>query len=228
MEIVAHRLVEEPHIALIASTAPVPVVACIRNMLTIISQVYKAAASEWGMEDLRNPVQGVRLPKMRPGRDRRLEPGEEERLLEVCGCVWLRAAIIVSIETGLRRGELLSLRRSDIQGSMALLRTTKNGHARAVPLSSKAKAALDSLPVSVDGTVLPLTALVLDWRWRTALKRADITGLRWHDLRHEAVSRLFEKGLTTEEVMQVSGHRTYSQLARYTHLRSANLLTKLG
>jgi integrase len=58
--------------------------------------------------------------------------------------------------------------------------------------------------------------------------KAGSTDLRWHDLRHEAVSRLFEKGLTAEEVMQISGHRTYAMLARYTHLRAAMLLEKLG
>lgn len=203
----------------------------IRNALTIISQVYRTAASEWQMESLRNPVSGVRLPKLRPGRDRRLGLGEEERLIEAAGQVggpWLRSAIVVAIETAMRQGELLSLRWEALRGYQALLRTTKNDRPRAVPLSSRARAVLAELPRSIDGRVFPITAPALDKRWRRVCVLAGIEGLRWHDLRHEAVSRLFEKGLTTEEVMQMSGHRTYAMLARYTHLRTDTLAAKLG
>ena len=195
----------------------------IRNTLTIVSQVFKTAALDWGYEGLSNPVEGIRLPKMRPGRDRRLEPGEEEKLLGACGCPWMRVAIILSIEIAMRRGEL---RRESVRGNVLWLPETKNGRRRAAPLSSRARQALRSLPASLDGRLFPLSAIALDKRWRRLLKRCEIEGLHWHDLRHEAVSRLFEKGLSTEEVMQVSGHRTYSQLARYTHLRSANLLAQ--
>ena len=59
--------------------------ATIRNALTIISQVYDVATSEWGMEGLANPVARLRLPKNRPGRDRRLEEGEEPALLKAAG-----------------------------------------------------------------------------------------------------------------------------------------------
>jgi integrase len=184
----------------------------IRNALTIISQVYRTAASEWGMSELRNPVQGVRLPKHRPGRDRRLEPGEEEALLSTArylGCPWLLSAIVVSLETAMRRGELLSLRWNDVLPDRVLIRTTKNGRPRVVALSSRAREALAEMPRSLDGRVFPLTAPALDHRWREARRLASVSGLHWHDLRHEAVSRLFEKGLTTEEVMSMSGHRTY-------------------
>ncbi len=202
----------------------------IRNALSIISQVYVVARGEWGMEELRNPVRGVRLPKHRPGRDRRLVTGEDEKLLKAAaaGGPWLRSAIIVAIETAMRQGELLALRWEDLTGNIARVRTSKNGQPRAVPLSSRARAALDALPRSLNGRIFPLTKMALDHRWRTARDLAGSHDLHWHDLRHEAVSRLFEKGLTTEEVMKVSGHRTYSMLARYTHLRTDNLVAKLG
>jgi integrase len=88
----------------------------IKNALQIISQTYKLAASEWGMEGLKNPVQGVRLPAARAGRDRRLDAGEEQRLLEVCGCPYTYAAIIVAIETAMRQGEMLALRWDAVKG----------------------------------------------------------------------------------------------------------------
>jgi site-specific recombinase XerD len=55
-----------------------------------------------------------------------------------------------------------------------------------------------------------------------------LQNLRFHDLRHEAVSRLFEKGLNTFEVGSISGHKTLSMLQRYTHLRSEELVAKLA
>jgi integrase len=100
--------------------------ATVRNALTIISQVYKVAASEWGMEGLRNPVRDVRLPKLGPARDRRLEPGEEELLLEACARSsnpWLRPDVSFAIHTAMRRGEILSLQRQDVKGRIALLRS---------------------------------------------------------------------------------------------------------
>jgi integrase len=107
------------------------------------------------------PVRGVRLPAHRPGRERRLEPGEEERLIEAAaqvGCPWLRSAIVLSLETALRRGALLSLRWEDVLLDRVLIRTSKNGRPRTVALSSKARAALSELPRSIDGRVFPTTA----------------------------------------------------------------------
>jgi integrase len=101
----------------------------IRNALTIISQVYKVAASEWGgLQGLVNSVDGLRLPKNRPGRDRRLEEGEEPALLEAAAriCNKLKAAIIISLETSMRRGEFLAIEPRDIRNNIALVRYSNN------------------------------------------------------------------------------------------------------
>jgi integrase len=195
------------------------------RFLTLISGVYKVAASEWGMEGLPNPVRGLRRPSEPPGRDRRLRPGEEEQLLAVLP-PHLQTAFIWALETAMRQGEMLGLRREDIQGRIARLRITKNGHPRAVPLSRCAYALLDLLPS--EGKLWTVTRRTFSHQWRQACRDARILDLRWHDLRHEAVSRLFEKGLTAEEVMKISGHQTYAMLARYTHLRLDDLVAKLG
>jgi integrase len=200
--------------------------ATIRNALTIIFHLCKVAASEWeGLESLRSPVDGLRLPKNNPGRDRRLEEGEESALLSAAEkvCRKLHAAIIISLETSMRRGEFLAVEPKDIRNNIALVRYTKNGKVRSVALSTRVQSAFKDW-FSGERPI----AITLDKRWRRALKLANIDGLRWHDLRHEAVSRLFEKGLTTEEVMGMSGHRTYAMLARYTHLRPSSLAENLG
>lgn len=205
----------------------------IKNALTIISQVYKTASTEWGMEGLRNPVTHVRMPKNRPPRERRLELGEEERLLEACKASkhpWLYPAVVVAIETAMRQGEIIALRREHVKGTVAFLPEThtKNSNPRSVPLSTKARAILAETPVSYDGRVFQTTKDRIEYYWTQACMKAGIENLRFHDLRHEATSRLFEKGLNHFEVMSVTGHTTTVMLKRYTHFRAADLAARLG
>jgi integrase len=199
----------------------------IRNRLSIISQVFKLATGEWDMP-LTNPVTNVRMPPHRPGRDRRLEPGELDAILEGVECPWARAAVLLAIETGCRRGELLGLLWADVRGSVAHLRQTKNGKARTIPLSSRARAVLEGLPRSISGYVIPLTVGGLDHRWRRACASAGVEGITFHTLRHEATSRLFERGLDVVEVMSITGHSSLTMVKRYAHLRAADLVAKLG
>jgi integrase len=129
----------------------------IRNALTIISQVFQVAGTEWGMQGLQNPVRGVRMPRSRPARDRRLEPGEEERILAGCdaaGQPVLRPIVIWAIETAMRQGEILSLEARCIRGNVAYLRGTKTTRARSVPLSTRALRVLDERPVPLRGRCL--------------------------------------------------------------------------
>jgi integrase len=105
---------------------------------------------------------------------------------------------------------------------------TKNGDSRRVPLSSKVYDILRSLPRSIDGSVFPITVNAFKLAWVRSCERAGLMDLHFHDLRHEATSRLFEKGLNLMEVASITGHKTLSMLQRYTHLRPENLLQKLG
>jgi integrase len=203
----------------------------VRNALTIISQIFQVAGTEWGMQGLQNPVRGVRMPRSRPARGRRLEPGEEERILAGCdaaGQPVLRPIVIWAIETAMRQGEILALEARSIRGNVAYLRETKTTRARSVPLSTRALRVLDERPVPLRGPVFAITQDSLEYFWRKALRIAGIEGLRFHDLRHEATSRLFERGLDGMEVMSITGHSTADMLKRYTHFRAADLAAKLG
>jgi integrase len=81
----------------------------------------------------------------------------------------------------------------------------------------------------VDGDhVFPLSALALRLAWNRVRERAGMPDLHFHDLRHEAVSRFAEMGLTTAELAIISGHRDPRMLMRYTHLRPADLARKLA
>ena len=98
-----------------------------------------------------------------------------------------------------------------------------------MPLSTRAVAVLRALPASATDRVFGgLTAEALKQSFQRAVRRAGIAGLRLHDLRHEATSRLFEKGLNVMEVASVTGHKTLQMLKRYTHLNAVDLVARLG
>jgi integrase len=105
----------------------------------------------------------------------------------------------------------------------------KNGEPRAVPLSPAALAVLDALPRSVSGLVLPVRRMTLYSVFAAACARAKVENYTFHDLRHEALSRLAERGdFNVLELAAVSGHKTLQMLKRYTHLQAAKLADKLA
>lgn len=204
--------------------------------LAILSHVVEVAIRDWGLPLNRNVVKMVRRPVIRNERSRRLTGDEEQRLLDGCDTgktPCFKTLLIVAIETGMRRSELLGLQWSDISHNrrVATLPMTKNGEGREVPLSQRAFQALmdwkEGVPVDVS-TIFPLTASALEQAWRRLLLRVAIADLRFHDLRHEAVSRLFERGLNVMEVSSISGHKELRMLKRYSHLRAEDLVERLG
>jgi integrase len=191
---------------------------------------------------LDNPVRpGVR-PSKPEGRDRRLFEDEAERLLEAAEKStrpWLKAAIILSIETCMRQSELAGLTwgrvRLDSEYPHADLPRTKNDKPRRIPLSVRAVVALKSLqpegPAEANSsrTVVPVeTGRGIIHAFRDVVGDKEFPDLRWHDLRHEGISRLFElTDLRENEIMAISGHLTPAMLARYTHLRADRLGARL-
>jgi integrase len=204
----------------------------IRLDLALLSRLYKHARQEWGMESLRNPVDAVRRPSLRgTGRTRRLEEGEEETLMKAAH-VDLKPIILFALETAMRREEIanLSWRNIDLIKHTAHLPRTKNGESRTVPLSKKAVAILrlQRRKKGSKSSVFGLSKNQITDRMRVTVKRGGLLGLRFHDLRHEATSRLFERGnLDMMEVASITGHKTLHMLKRYTHLRAENIATKL-
>ena len=131
----------------------------------------------------------------------------------------------------MRQGELLNLawKDVDIKSRIAMLRETKNGEARAVPLSSAAVTVLKSLPRNIKGLVFPIPRRTLYSAFWRACERAGIENLTFHDLRYEVLSRLAERGdFTVLELAAVSGHKTLQMLKRYTHLQATKLAEKMG
>lgn len=135
---------------------------------------------------------------------------------------------------GVRVGQVDMLKR------VVRLEHTKNSSPRTVPLT---KAATSAFQDALDNPLRPPeTDLVFfgepgrdgvrrpylfDKAWNDAKKTADLIDFRFHDLRHEAVSRLVEAGLSDQEVAAISGHKSMQMLKRYTHLRAEDLVGKL-
>ncbi|BCA80489.1 site-specific integrase [Desulfuromonas sp. AOP6] len=200
------------------------------NDLSLLSHVYRVATTDWGIAGLTNPCEHVRRPKRPEGRDRRLEAGEEERLLAALPAS-VGAVVRLALETGARRGEILALRweNIDLGKRTARLPDTKNGTARDLPLSTRAVEVLRQQPRRLhDSRVFQITPAHVSKSFREACERAGVEDLRFHDLRHEATSRLFEKGLNPMQVAAITGHKTLVMLRRYTHLRAEDLAALLG
>lgn len=213
----------------------------VRHEMALISRVFSCAIKVWGIHlPHGNPVRLVKLPPMGKARDRRTTDDEEQQLLDVLDPAkpsirkrnpYMHGLVIFALETTCRRGEIVKVLWTDVdlERRTATLRDTKNGTDRSIGLSTRAVAALRSLPRTKDGRVFPLTTNAVRLAWVRALRQAGIEGLRFHDLRHEATSRLATK--FNGDVMAMSamtGHKSLQMLKRYTHIRAEELARRLG
>ena len=220
----------------------------VRLHLALLSHLFNTARTAWGMESLSNPVDLVKgqRPKLPAGRDRRLVGDEETRLRAAAqaydrvappGAGTIEALIIWAIETAMRRGEMAAMRweHLDRTARTLLIPDTKTGVPRTIPLSPAALKAIDR-PFGMQRGLSPKTRGLVWNRSPDAISRAfmeickaaGIRGLTFHDLRHEATSRLFEKhGFSALEAAAVTGHKTMQMLKRYTHLRAEDLAKRM-
>ena len=214
--------------------------ASLKRELVIIRRVLTLASKDWGIALPQNPVKMITLPKADKARTRRLEAGEEEKLHQSTNQK-LRRIIILALETAMRRGEILNIKKSHINysKSVLLIPSTKADVPRTIPRSSQALTALrGQLRASqkTSGGAIPLVESTLfDYKPRglsgeflKLCRRKGIDNLHFHDLRHEATSRLFEKGLNPVEAATITGHKDTRMLMRYTHLRAEDLVARLS
>ena len=203
----------------------------VRRELVIISGLFNTAISEWNMTYLSNPVRGVKMPPDSPKSTRRLNQYEKTILLsqakfEASKEVYL--AILISTETGMRQSEILRLISDDIdfERRMILVKETKNGEDRTIPISRHLVSELSSF-FNGSNRGFKLTRSGLQQAFRRLTRKLHIENLRFHDLRHEALSHFFELGLSVPEVQLISGHKTVDQLMRYSHARVSEIRDKL-
>lgn len=185
-----------------------------------------------------NPTKKLRKPAEGKGRERRLTSDELNALLVQCEAsrnIYLLPAVKLSIETAMRQGELLALtwKNIDLLNGLATIEKSKTDtddeQGRVIALSDRAIDILKSLPRHFKkNRVIPLDRMTLYHAYAAAVKRAEITDFDFHDLRHEALSRLGETGvLSTREMMQMSGHKTARMVMRYQHADVKKIREKL-
>ncbi|KVO99725.1 integrase [Burkholderia ubonensis] len=217
----------------------------VRIELAMLGHLFRVAIQEWGIGLTFNPVANIRKPSPGAGRDRRLTPEEQQRLFAAAdghSNPMLGWIVRLAVETGMRSSEITGLRRSqvDLNRRVVTLKDTKNGSARMVPLS---RVAAETLRSALDNPIRPIDTdlvffgepgrdgkrkpYVFQKLWVGIVRALEFADLHFHDLRHEAVSRLVEAGLSDQEVASISGHKSMQMLKRYTHLRAEDLVEKL-
>ncbi|WP_341328805.1 site-specific integrase [Methylotuvimicrobium sp. KM2] len=207
--------------------------ATVNRYLSSLSPVLTSAANEWGWLD-DSPMRKVKKGKESRGRVRFLDDVERKRLLDACQVNdWLYLAVIVSLSTGMRKGELMGLQWQDVnlKEGFIILHETKNGERRRVPITGLALELLrghskvrrlDS-QLLFPGVVSPNKPFDLRKAWQAALKRAEIEDFRWHDLRHCTASYLVMNGASLAEIAEILGHKTLAMVKRYSHLSDGHV-----
>lgn len=212
--------------------------ATVRRDMNLLAAVFGKARREWGWL-ARNPMEGVDKPADSKPRVRRVSWREAKRILRALGfppgpghitsSQEVGIAFLVALRTGMRAGEILGLKRSDVdaQRRVCRLQETKNGDDRYVPLSRHALRALGPI-LGRRGALFTITPAVRDALFRRAVQSAGIDGLRFHDTRREALSRLAKK-FDVLELAKISGHRDPRiLLSTYYSVSAAELARRLG
>lgn len=213
----------------------------INHYFNTLSKLFQMLNDEWDL-DVANPIKGVKRMPPSKGRTKRIHGDIEQQLLDSCKQLSLHllgSIIQFAIQTGMRRGELMGLTWADIDipNRRAYLHCTKNGDPRQVPLSQAAIAAINNIPKDASGKVFSISLIQLRTQFEKARNHSKsnfkVVGinpfedLRFHDLRHEALSRLSDSGLNVIELSHVSGHRTLGMLKRYVHCSHQAILEKV-
>jgi len=204
----------------------------VRRELTIFRHCFEIARKEWDIPVTKNPLHDIRFPVPGLPREERLSAKGEANLysaIETLRNKYIASIIVLAIETGMRRGELISIRWRDVNLNKGTVRlhNTKNGRPRTIPLTPRAIDEFSRIERKGE-CVFPVSANAVQLSWNRIRNRAGLEGLRFHDLRHEAISRFFELGLSIPEVSVISGHRDTKMLMRYTHIRPEVISTKLS
>lgn len=198
-----------------------------RYVASLSALLSYAVRLQW-MEE--NPCFRLTKLKENPGRDRVLSEDEISRLLTACRqskSPYLYPFVLMSLTTGARQGELLSLewRHVDFENRLAYLKETKNGRPRSISLSNAIVEELSSLyqdrnpnkPL-VFASKTAFGKVDLKKAWQEALRRAGIENCRVHDMRHTFCTLAARQGASNLELATAMGHRTLNMLQRYTHL----------
>lgn len=199
--------------------------------LQLLGHLFTVAIREWGFALHSNPVSLIRKPTPNKARDRVLNDDQRQALITACAeCQnsWIKPVLIFALETATRRGEILSLTWLDVDLQRRTAKVSGKTGSRTVPLSPSCITMLKAIPRSIDGYVFPVTIETLKQAYGRAVARAGIKDFTFHDLRHDALTRLAKLGLNILELRSISGHTTANMLQRYVSIDASDLAKKLA
>ena len=204
----------------------------VNKSITIVNLALNFAERFLGISLNKNPLKFIKRLKESQFVGQVIEPYEEALLLkhaQFSKLYWLKTAIILGIDCGLRRGEILKLKAEDVnfKNNTAVLKDTKNGETREIGLSSRAIQELKKLPVSIDGKLFPCKRLDTFTFYYKQLKRWSGVKKRFHDTRHTFASRSTTSGWSITEIAAQGGWKQLQVLKRYTHIKAEYLAKKM-
>ncbi len=205
----------------------------INKSITIINLALKFAERFLGIALNKNPLKFIKRLKESNFIGQVIEDFEETLLLkhaEFSKLYWLKTAIILGIDCGLRRGEILKLKAEDInfKNSTAVLRDTKNGETREIGLSQRVIKEIKKLPITIDGKLFPCKRLDTFSFYYNQLQRWSGVKKRFHDTRHTFASRKATQGWSITEIALQGGWKQLQVLKRYTHIKAEYLAKKMN
>lgn len=219
----------------------------VRLELTLLGSLFDVAIKEWRVGLAINPAKQVKKPAGRV-RDRLLSWSEIKRLLKSANAdsqPMIMHAIRLAMQTAMRHGEIVGLRVQDIDFARRVLyvyaKAAGPRQRQAVPLSARACRTLHeaiACPARPRGADLifcvtppkpgqPFKPFQLHKAWERVIKRADLSDVRIHDLRHLATTIYAKRGLTSQQLQQLTRHKTLSMLNRYSHLQAHDIVDLL-
>ena len=197
--------------------------ATINRDLSRLRRMFSLAV-EWGLLE-ESPMQGIKFLRENNARTRYLSLEECQRLIASCMAPHIRAMVSVALHSGMRLGEILNLRWYDLDFSSGfiLVRDSKNGESRHVPMDATLFALFRAYPHRPSTDLVFSSSSgghIVDVRtgFQNACKRAELTDLHFHDLRHTFASQFVMAGGDLYILKEILGHKSITMTQRYAHL----------
>lgn len=202
--------------------------ATFKRQWGIVLAAIAKADLEWNYQIPIGLFKSLPIPRTRVREIKRISPSEQTKLLEYAEKLrtpQFSNIIQIALITGMRRGEILKIKRTHIDTHYRTLHIpdTKTGNPRTIPLTESTMKVISEFARATDKP----SPNALRLAWERLRKKCDLENLRFHDLRHEAISKWFDLGLSAVEVMHLSGHKSMQQVQRYAHANFQNIRIKL-
>ena len=226
-----------------AGTGPTTILhnlATIRSVLNAAKPMFSLSIDGTAVSEAVASLSRIGAVKKSASRERRAGAEELERIdleyqrIASYPSTLLPMGTIVQIAVAFPRrlGELLDMTWADYNKKTGVIKLRDTKHPskprdEIVPVPPEARRIMDALPV-IDARMLPYKSESASASFERITARLNIPDLRFHDLRHEGISRLFERGLSIQEVALISGHQSWAMLRRYTHPSALALAEKLN